>query len=162
MPLSDDIVNTESRATPFKLFDGRGLVLLINPTGSKYWRLKFYFAGKENQTSLGVFPTVPIAVARARREEARKLLSAGINPSAARKAEKEARKAQFTREKARANYMAKAADELRPLRVLILRDRIVEIQMGRASLRLIEQGTRHLEHLLSKLRKRKAYADAAN
>jgi hypothetical protein len=170
MPLSDDIIdNTETRTKPFKFFDGRGLYLLINPNGSKYWRLKFRFVGKEKSISLGVYPEVSLAVARTRREEARGLLRAGINPSEARKSEKEThkseketRKAQNTREKTKAKYTARIADELRSLRVSILRDRIIEIRMGRASLRLTEQGTRHLEHLLSRLPKRKAYADATH
>ena len=63
-----------------KLFDGGGLYLLVAPTGSKYWRLKYYFEGKERLLALGVYPRVTLKEAREFRDAARKLVSAGINP----------------------------------------------------------------------------------
>jgi Arm DNA-binding domain len=71
-----------------RLFDGRGLYLEIAPTGSRWWRFKYRFAGKEKRISLGVYPDVGLKKARDRRDEMRKLVADGINPSAARKQEK--------------------------------------------------------------------------
>jgi integrase len=74
--------------TPSKLSDGAGLHLEARPTGAGWWRLRYRFAGKEAMLSLGVYPDVPLALARQRREEARKQITAGVNPSEHRKAEK--------------------------------------------------------------------------
>ena len=73
---------------PYRLFDGLGLYLEVRPTGARWWRLKYRHAGKERRLSLGVFPEVSIAVARARRDEARTLLHTGVDPSAERQTEK--------------------------------------------------------------------------
>jgi hypothetical protein len=70
-----------------RLFDGRGLYLEISPTGGRWWRFKYRFAGKEKRISLGVYPEVGIKEARDRREDARKQVAAGIDPGAKRKAE---------------------------------------------------------------------------
>ena len=71
---------------PRKLFDAGGLYVLVTPEGARYWRLKYRFAGKEKLLALGVYPQVPLALARARREEARVQLAAGVDPGAAKKA----------------------------------------------------------------------------
>jgi hypothetical protein len=76
---------------PRKLADGKGLFLLVHPSGAKYWRLKYRYGGKEKLLSLGVYPDVSLAEARRCREEARKLLADGIDPSAHRKAVRAAR-----------------------------------------------------------------------
>ena len=78
------------REKPYKLSDRDGLVLLINPNGSRWWRLRFHFEGKEKMFSLGTYPEVPLKRAREKRDEARRLLADGINPSAKRSAEKAA------------------------------------------------------------------------
>lgn len=71
---------------PFKITDGGGLFLLIQPNGSKYWRLAYRFDGKQKLLAVGVYPDVPLILARERRDAARKLLAAGIDPSENRKA----------------------------------------------------------------------------
>jgi integrase len=79
--LSDAKVrNSRPRTKPFKIADGEGLFLLIMPSGSKYWRLKYFFAGKEKLLALGVYPEVNLADARERRAQARKVLAAGNDP----------------------------------------------------------------------------------
>jgi integrase len=75
---------------PRKLADGGGLFLLHNPNGSKWWRLKYRFGGKEKLLSLGTYPETGLADARSKRDAARKLLQAGIDPGDQRKAEKAA------------------------------------------------------------------------
>ena len=88
---STAIKNAKTRATPVKLFDGGGLFLLLNPSGTRLWRLKYRVDGKEKLLALGSYPEVGLADARDRRDEARKQLAAGIDPAAARKAEKAVR-----------------------------------------------------------------------
>jgi integrase len=74
-----------------RLFDAGGLYLELAPTGGKWWRLKYRFAGKEKLLSLGVYPDVSLADARTKRDDARKLLRDDIDPSVRRKLEKAAR-----------------------------------------------------------------------
>jgi len=82
------IQNATAQKKTVRLFDGRGLYLEIAPTGSRWWRFKYRFAGKEKRISLGVYPDVGLKKARDRRDEMRKLVADGIDPSAARKQEK--------------------------------------------------------------------------
>ncbi len=82
------IQNATAQRKTVRLFDGRGLYLEIAPTGSRWWRFKYRFAGKEKRISLGVYPDVGLKKARDRRDEMRKLVADGIDPSAARKQQK--------------------------------------------------------------------------
>jgi integrase len=75
---------------PRKLADERGLYLEVMPTGAKYWRWKYRYADKEKRMAFGVYPEVSLAEARARRDEARAVLRDGRDPSAERKAAKQA------------------------------------------------------------------------
>ena len=89
MPLTDTAIrNTKPADKPIKLFDGGGLFLHITPAGQRYWRLKYRFAGKEKLLALGVYPDVGLKEARDRREEAKRLLGEGIDPSVERKVQK--------------------------------------------------------------------------
>jgi integrase len=89
MPLTDPTIRTAKPGEkPRRLFDGGGLYLEVAPAGGKGWRLKYRFAGREKRISLGVYPAVGLREARDRRDSARKQLAAGIDPSAARKAQK--------------------------------------------------------------------------
>ncbi|MGE3550888.1 MAG: tyrosine-type recombinase/integrase [Geobacter sp.] len=74
----------------YQLFDGGGLFLLVTPSGGKLWRLKYRFGGKPCLLSLGKYPEVSLADARQLREDARKKIAAGINPSDDRKQKKAA------------------------------------------------------------------------
>jgi integrase len=73
---------------PFKLSDGGGLYLLVQPNGSKYWRLDYRFAGKRKTLAVGVYPDVSLLDARDKRDKARKLLADGIDPGENKKAVK--------------------------------------------------------------------------
>jgi integrase len=89
--LTDTVIKAaKPQEKPYKLSDRDGLVLLVNPNGSRWWRLRFHFEGKEKMFSLGTYPEVPLKRAREKRDEARRLLADGINPSAKRSAEKAA------------------------------------------------------------------------
>lgn len=92
MPLTDTAIrNSKPRAKPFRLSDERGLYLEVAPAGGKWWRLKYRFGGKEKRLSLGVYPDVPLGMARERRDAARRLLADGVDPSANRKAQNAAK-----------------------------------------------------------------------
>ncbi len=92
MSLSHTTVkNAKPEAKSRKLFDERGLFLLVNPNGSKWWRFKYRFDNKEKLMSLGVYPDVSLRDALDRRDDARKLIANGIDPSQNRKANKLAR-----------------------------------------------------------------------
>jgi integrase len=85
------IRNTSPGKKTQKLFDERGLYLEVSPRGGKWWRLKYRFKGKEKRLSLGVYPDVSLKDARESRDDARKLVANGIDPSENRKAQKEAK-----------------------------------------------------------------------
>jgi integrase len=89
MPLTDTSVrNAKPAAKPRKLSDGGGLHVLIQPTGSKLWRLAYRFAGKQKSLALGAYPIISLADARGGRDDAKKLLAHGIDPSAQRKTDR--------------------------------------------------------------------------
>lgn len=92
MPLSDTTIrNAKPSTKQIKLYDERGLFLIVTPVGGKWWRFRFKFDGKEKLLSLGTYPDVSLKDARERRDEARKLLANGVNPSENRKIQKSAR-----------------------------------------------------------------------
>ncbi|EMM7989443.1 TPA: tyrosine-type recombinase/integrase [Morganella morganii] len=72
----------------YKLFDGGGLYLEVTAKGSRYWRMKYRFGGKEKRLAFGVFPTVILAEAREMRNQAKKVLAAGGDPGEVKKEEK--------------------------------------------------------------------------
>jgi integrase len=92
MPLTDTAVrNAKPGDKPVKMFDARGLFLIVTPAGGKWWRLRYKFNGKEKLLSLGVYPDVGLKDARDRRDEARKLLANSIDPGENRKVQKAAK-----------------------------------------------------------------------
>lgn len=106
MPLTDTAIrNAKPKVKPRKIFDERGLFLLVQPSGGKLWRLKYRYLGKEKKLSLGRYPDVSLKMARERRDEARTLLANGADPASV--------KAQLSHEKREAseNTFGKIADE---------------------------------------------------
>ena len=90
--LSDtQIRSAKPGVKPIRLFDERGLYLEVAPSGGRWWRLKYRFDGKEKLLSLGTYPDTGLKVARDKRDQARALLAEGVDPSAARRAERESR-----------------------------------------------------------------------
>lgn len=75
------IEKARPKAKSYKLTDGGGLHLLVESNGSKLWRFRYHFGRKEKMLSLGRYPDVPLAAARAKRDDARKLVAAGTDPS---------------------------------------------------------------------------------
>lgn len=89
MPLTDIICkNAKPEAKSRKISDEKGLYLEIAPSGSKYFRMKYRFDGKEKRLAFGVYPEVSLKEARDKRDEARKLLREGIDPAEKKKLEK--------------------------------------------------------------------------
>ena len=86
MPLTDSAIrNAKPKAKSFKLTDGGGLFLWIQPSGGKWWRYRYRFAGKQKLLALGVYPDVSLADAREQHTQARKVLAAGNDPGAVKK-----------------------------------------------------------------------------
>ncbi len=92
MLLTDTKVKqAKPREKLYKISDERGLYLEVTPTGSKWWRFKYRIDGKEKRLSLGVYPDVGLQKAREKRDDARKLVADGVDPSVHRKAQKQAK-----------------------------------------------------------------------
>ena len=91
LPLTDTAIrNAKPGLKRVKLSDGGGLHLLIQPYGTKLWRLAYRFGGKQKLLAFGIYPAVSLAEARARRDAAKQLLADDIDPSVRRKLEKQA------------------------------------------------------------------------
>jgi integrase len=80
--------NSQAKDKPYKLADEKGMFLLINPNGSKYFRLKYRIDGKEKLLALGVYPQISLKQAREKRDEAKQQLADGIDPNDNKKAVK--------------------------------------------------------------------------
>jgi integrase len=90
MALTDTKVRSaKPEAKEYSLVDGDGMFLLIHPNGSKYWRFRFRFGGKQHLMAFGVYPETSLADARQKREEARRLVAAGVDPREHKRAVKE-------------------------------------------------------------------------
>lgn len=91
MPLNElKIRNAKQKEKFYKLTDGDGLCLYVMENGSKLWRFRYRYDGKEKMLSLGKYPAISLLDARQRRDEARRQLAHGIDPVAVRKAQKQA------------------------------------------------------------------------
>lgn len=86
MPLSDAAVrNAKPGSAPYKLSDGEGLYLLVNPSGSRLWRMNYRFQGRQKTLAIGAFPAIKLAEARDRRAEAKQRIAEGVDPSTAKR-----------------------------------------------------------------------------
>ncbi|CCD98318.1 integrase arm-type DNA-binding domain-containing protein [Bradyrhizobium sp. STM 3809] len=107
MALTDlEIRKVQPGTVLMKLSDGGGLQLWVMPDGAKRWRLAYRHNGKQKTLALGVYPAVSLREAREARDDAKRLLGAGQDPSLARKLEKAAKA------KSSANTFDALADEL--------------------------------------------------
>lgn len=86
MSLTEALIQkAKTREKPYKLCDGNGLYLLMNPTGSMWWRFRYRFDRKEKMLALGVYPEVSLKEAREKRDEARNKVKSGVDPSEERR-----------------------------------------------------------------------------
>ena len=83
------------KAKLYRVADDKGLCIEVPPAGAMRWRFRYRLAGKAGMVSLGLYPDVPLVRARALRDQARALVAKGLDPSAERKAEKQAEAATF-------------------------------------------------------------------
>lgn len=91
MPLSDTAIRAaKPKEKTYLMTDGEGMYLEITPAGGKWWRFKYRFDGKQKRISLGTYPDTGLKEAREKRQEARRLLATGVDPSENRKAQKAA------------------------------------------------------------------------
>jgi integrase len=106
MPLTDTAIrNASPRDKPYKIYDGGGLHVLVNPTGSRLWRLKYRFGGREKLLSFGPYPLVGLKAARVKRDEAKLLLLEDKDPG------EERRRAKLQAERERATTFGSVAEE---------------------------------------------------
>jgi integrase len=91
-----EIRAAKGKSKAYKVYDEKGLFLLVKPTGARLWRFKYGYAGVEKLLSFGSYPEVPLKRARAKRDEARKLIADAVDPSAKRKSEKSAQAETFS------------------------------------------------------------------
>jgi integrase len=93
MPLTDvKCRNSKGQIRPYKLSDGGGLYLLVNPDGARYWRLAYRWHGKQRTLALGIYPAIGLMEARAGRDDAKRNLAAKVDPSAIKRERKRAAK----------------------------------------------------------------------
>lgn len=114
MPLTDArIRKIKATDKPAKYADGGGLTLLVTPTGSKLWRFRYRFGGKQRDLALGQYPAVSLSYAREKRAEAKALLARGVDPRAAKHAAEAKKKAidEDTFSRIAAELMEKLAKE---------------------------------------------------
>ncbi|GAB4167251.1 MAG: hypothetical protein Tsb0017_08840 [Geothermobacteraceae bacterium] len=143
-PLTDiQVAEAVAAGKPFKLFDGKGLYLLVaqkkSDGTSKCWRFKYRFQGKEQLLALGTYPEVSLLEARVRCEHARQLLAKQQNPGEVFREEK-------TEEKIRAT-----ATDPGPS-ISLTMDGDVVIRKGRSTLHLNKDETQFVAEMLQKLR----------
>jgi integrase len=114
MPLSDARCRSAQPGSKLqKLTDGGGLQLWLQPTGAKLWRFAYRFGGKQKLLAIGVYPTIPLARARQVREDARRLLADGLDPSVEKKRKAEAQAGAPTFHGIADEYIAKLRREKR-------------------------------------------------
>jgi len=90
MSLTNTAIKTaRPQAAPYKLYDEKGLYLLIDPKGGRLWRLKYRFNGKEKKLAIGAYPEIGLKEARDKRDDARSLLAVGVDPSQKKKTDKQ-------------------------------------------------------------------------
>jgi len=93
MPILTELSVRAAKAAekPYKLYDERGLFMLITTAGGRLWRFKYRVGGVEKLLTLGAYPDVSLKRARERRDDARRALADGIDPAAKRRAESDAK-----------------------------------------------------------------------
>ncbi|MFP5435007.1 MAG: tyrosine-type recombinase/integrase [Alphaproteobacteria bacterium] len=107
MVLTDTAIrNAKPADKPYKVTDSQGLYLLVNPRGSKLWRIKYRIDGVERKLSIGAYPEITLAEARAARDAARRQLAHAIDPNVAK------RQARIEASIRASNSFASVAEEL--------------------------------------------------
>lgn len=141
MPLTkEEVQNALPGVKARRLFDGGNLYLEISPRGGKWWRVKYLFGGRDRRLSLGVYPEVSLAEARAKRDEAMSLVRRGIDPGEAK-----------ATSKAAAKRLAAAESGPQLTATIALGGEGIFIRKGRGVLELTREEARSLAALLAKV-----------
>lgn len=107
MALTDTAIrNAKPKEKPYKVADSQGLYLLVNPRGSKLWRVKYRMNGAERKLALGAYPEITLAEARTARDAARRQLAHAVDPNVAK------RQARIEASMRAGNSFASVAEEL--------------------------------------------------
>ena len=86
MALTDTAIrNAKAKEKPYKVADSQGLYLLVNPRGSKLWRVKYRINGAERKLALGAYPEITLAEARTARDAAHRQLAHAVDPNVAKR-----------------------------------------------------------------------------
>ena len=93
------ILNAKSKDKQYKIFDGKGLFVLIHPNGSKYFRWEYKYEGKRKTLALGIYPETTLRHARDERLKARKLVHEGSDPVKVRRMLKSEKKLELKAER---------------------------------------------------------------
>lgn len=164
MPLTDTAIRaTKPAPKAFKLADEKGLYLFVTPAGGKLWRYNYRFAGKRKTLALGAYPEISLANARDKLAEARKQLSSGIDPAAAKKAAKNTaitRAANSFEAVAREWYEIKKSGWVEAHGLRIIRRLEADIFKEIGSVPIAEVSAPALLASLRKIEKRKAFETA--
>jgi integrase len=135
MALTDTAVRSaKAREKPYKLGDAGGLFLLVQPSGGRLWRLKYRIDGKEKKLGLGTYPEVSLAAARLARDDARRLIGAGADPS-------------FEKQRTKARAQSSAADQFG----IIAREYVAKRTREGWAAKTIEKAEWFLEHFAGNL-----------
>ncbi|WP_176487138.1 tyrosine-type recombinase/integrase [Candidatus Regiella insecticola] len=136
---------------PYKITDGGGLYLEVTPRGSKYWRMKYRRPTdkKEDRLAFGVYPLVSLADARAKRDEAKKLIANGVDPKAVKRETQAAVTGEFTFEKIARRWHASNKRWGEYNRALVLRslEQYIFPHLGKTDIRQLKTS-----HLLAPIR----------
>jgi hypothetical protein len=135
-----EIESAKNGDKAYRLYDGDGLYLQVTTSGSKYWRFKYRFGRKEKCLSMGTYPITGLEDARRNRNEAKELLTQGINPSEIRKQEK-------------ARIKAEHLEGERIPSVRISFDGKIEIWKGGNTLRLTMEEAEFIANILTNLKR---------
>jgi hypothetical protein len=146
--IGTEIKEAKPKAKTYKLSDGGGMYLHVHTNGGKYWRMNYRYGGKQKTLSLGTYPDVILEDARIRRDEARKLLADGIDPSEVKQAQKA--------EQSAARQSLKEAQIVEEAR-LIAATRFIIDNEGALSFRL---GTRYVALTQTETGELRAFLDA--
>ncbi len=140
-------------ARPYKIGCGHGLFLLVNPNGSKLWRFKYRFEGREKALTFGAYPLVSLLDARMQRDAAKLQLLKGIDPAQARKKQEVVRFETVAEQWYRANAAAWAPATAKKVRTYLDKDILPAI--GRHAIQSIQRGD--LINLLARVESREAF-----
>ena len=164
MQLTDiRIRNAKPQSKAYKLSDGSGMYLLVRTDGARYWRLDYRFAEKRRTLALGVYPTISLARARSRRDEARALLVQGTDPNNAKKAAKRAARlaSENTFEPIARKWLANQSNRLAPRYCALITARLeADIFPQIGSRPIAEIDAPELLEALRKVEKRRAVETA--